>query len=124
MKEIRRRETELKITRDEWLATWMLGRIQKRKKVDSHELQTLRNVAQKGGEEVIKNFEDAFKEVRIEGKRKKASVVNYTKSSSSSSTPKDFLKNLKDVVNSTELSLTSPKDPKETLYVGTNFKAR
>ena len=64
----------------------MFGRIQKRKKFDSHELQTLRNVVKKGGEEVIKNFEYAYKEVRIEGKRKKASVVNYNESSSSSST--------------------------------------
>ena len=77
-------------------------------------------MVKKGGEEVIKNFEDAFKEVRIEGKRKKASVVNYTESSLSSSTSKDFLKNLKDVVNPTESSLTPPKDPKETLYMGTN----
>ena len=76
MKEIRRRKTELNITRDEWLATWILGRIKKRKRVDSHKLQTLRNVVMKGGEEVIKNFEDAFKEVRIEGKRIKASIVN------------------------------------------------
>ena len=83
--------------------------IQKRKKVDSHELQTLRNVVKKGEEEVIKNFEDAFKEVRIEGKRKKASVVNYTESSLSSSTGS---------------SLTPSKNPKETLYMGTNSEAR
>ena len=44
--------------------------IQKREKVDSHELQTLRNLVKKGGEEVIKNFEDAFKEVTIEGEKK------------------------------------------------------
>ena len=50
MKDIRRRETELKITRDEWLVTWMLGRIKKRKRVDAHELQTLRDVVKKGGE--------------------------------------------------------------------------
>ena len=40
--------------------TWMLGRIKKRKRVDGHKLQTLRNVVKKGGEEVTKNFEDAF----------------------------------------------------------------
>ena len=30
-KEIRRRETELKITKDEWFAAWMLEKIKKRK---------------------------------------------------------------------------------------------
>ena len=71
----------MKITRDEWLVTWMLGRIKKRKRVDPHEIQTLRNVVKKGGEKVVENFEDTFKEVRIEGKRQKVSVINYTESS-------------------------------------------
>ena len=69
MKDIRRREKEKKITRDEWLVTWMLGRIKKRKRVDPHEIQTLRNVVKKGGEKVVENFEEVFKEVNIEGKR-------------------------------------------------------
>ena len=56
----------------------MLGRIKKRKRGDGHELQTLRDVVNTGGEKVIENFEEAFKEVRIKGKRMKASVVNFT----------------------------------------------
>ena len=99
MKDIRRRETEMKITRDEWLVTWMLGRIKKRKRVDPHEIQTLRNVVKKGREKVVENF----KEVRIEGKRQKVSVINYTESSS---------------------TLSSSKDVKETLYMGTSSEAR
>ena len=95
---------ELKITRDEWLVTWMLGRIKKRKRVDSHELQALQNVVKKGGEEVIKNFEDVFQEVRIEGKRMKSSDVNYTES---------YL-----------TSTSSSTDLKETLYLGTASEAR
>ena len=83
----------------------MLERIKKRKRIDSHELQALWNLAKKGGKEVIKNFEDVFQEVRIEGKRMKLSEVNYTKSSLTSSEN-----------NST--------DPKETLYMGTPSEAR
>ena len=103
MKDIRRRETELEITRDEWLVIWMLVWIKKRKKVDPHKIQTLRDVVRKGEEKVVENFENVFKEVRIERKRQKASVVNYTESSS---------------------TLSSSKDTKETLYMGTSIKAR
>ena len=103
MKDIRRRETELEITRDEWLVTWMLGWIKKRKRVDPPKNQTLRDVVRKGEEKVVENFENVFKEVRIERKRQKASVVNYTESSS---------------------TLSSSKVTKETLYMGTLIKAR
>ena len=71
MKDIRRRETEMKITRDEWLVTWMLGRIKKRKRDDPHEIQTLRDVVKKAEDKVVENFENVFKVVRIEGKRQK-----------------------------------------------------
>ena len=78
MKKIRQREKELKITQDEWFKTWMLSRVKKRKEIDSHKLQSLRDIFKKGGETVIKDFEDRFQEVIIEGKRQKTSVVNYT----------------------------------------------
>ena len=48
----------------------MLGRVKKRKKIDSHELQSLRDVVKKGGETMINDFEDKLQEVIIEGKRK------------------------------------------------------
>ena len=47
MKEIRQREQDLKITKDEWFAAWMLGRMKKRKRIDGHKLQVLRNVVKK-----------------------------------------------------------------------------
>ena len=78
----------------------MLGRVKKRKKIDSHELQSLRNVVKRGGDTIIKDFENTFQEIIIEGKRKKASVVNYTQSSSRS------------------------KGELETLYMGTSSKAQ
>ena len=76
---------------------------QEEKIVDPHKNQTLRDVVRKGEEKVVENFENVFKEVRIERKRQKASVVNYTESSS---------------------TLSSSKDTKETLYMGTLIKAR
>ena len=77
----------------------MLGRVRKRKKIDSHELQSLRNVVKRGGDTLIKGFENTFQEIIIEGKRKKTSVVNSTQLSSR---------------NKGEL---------ETLYIGTSIEA-
>ena len=71
MSEIRQRETELNITKDEWL-----GRMKKRKKIDSHKLQAHCNVVKKGRNTVIKDFKDVFQVVRIEEKRLKSSAVH------------------------------------------------
>ena len=60
----------------------MLSRVRKRKRIDNHELQSLRDVVKKGRDTVFKDFEEKFQEVVVEGKRKKTSVVNYTESSS------------------------------------------
>ena len=57
----------------------MLSKVQKRKKIDSHDLQSLRNVVKKEEETVIKDFKDKFQEVIVEGK---TYFVNYTKLSS------------------------------------------
>ena len=65
MKEIRQRERELKIIKNEWFAAWMLSRVKKRNKVDSHELQSLRDIVKKGGDTVIKDFEDEFQEIIV-----------------------------------------------------------
>ena len=35
MREIQHREADLKITKDEWFTAWMLGRVKKRKKINS-----------------------------------------------------------------------------------------
>ena len=77
-----------------------------RKRIDGHKLQALCNVVKRGGDTVIKDFEDVFREVRVEGKRLKSSVVNYTESSLTSS------------------SRNKSQDPKETLYMGTPSEAR
>ena len=61
----------MKITKDEWFAAWMLGRVRKRKKIDSHELQSLRNVVKRERDTIIKDFENKFTDIVIEGERKK-----------------------------------------------------
>ena len=52
-----------------------------RKKIDKFIRQALRDVTKLGGEDVIKNFEDTFKELRVEECRKEggsSSAVMYT----------------------------------------------
>ena len=51
----------------------MLGKIKRRKKMESFEIQALRDIVKAGGKEVIKNLEEKFIEVRVEGERKSPS---------------------------------------------------
>ena len=63
MKEINQRRKELNMKEDEWVAVWMLSIIKKRKKIDIFIYQALRDVVKLGGDNVIKNFEEKFKEL-------------------------------------------------------------
>ena len=58
----------MEITKDKWFTAWMLGRVKKRKKINSHELRSLRNVVKRGGDTIIKDFENTFQEIIIERK--------------------------------------------------------
>ena len=62
MRELRQRKKELKVTEDKWDAVWMLSIIKKRKKINKFVFQTLRDIVKQGGDDVIKRFEDKFKE--------------------------------------------------------------
>ena len=48
--------------------------------MENFEIQSLREIVKTNGPDVVKNFEEKFKEIRVEGKRKsfKDSVTNYT----------------------------------------------
>ncbi len=80
MKEINQRRNELKISENEWFSTWMLGRVKKRKRMDNFEYQALRSVINEGGENVIDNFEKKYRELKIEGNRKKVAETMYMES--------------------------------------------
>ena len=70
MSELRKRRVDLEITFDEFHTVWMLQKLKKRRKMENFELQTLREVVKVNGPGVVKNFEEKFKEIRVEGKRK------------------------------------------------------
>ena len=80
MSELRQRRIDLKMSFDEFDSVWMLEKMRKRRKMESFELQSLRNVVKEGGVNVVENFKNKFKEIKIEGKRKAVSSSTiYTK---------------------------------------------
>ena len=57
------RRKDLKITFEEFISVWMLIKIKRRKKMESFEIQALRDIVKAEGEEVIENLEEKFIEV-------------------------------------------------------------
>ena len=63
MRELNQRRRELKMTEDEWVTVWMLGIVKKRKRLDKFVYQSLRDIVKVGGDNVVKNFEEKFKDL-------------------------------------------------------------
>ena len=80
MRELNQRRKGLKMAEDEQVTVWMIGIIKKREKLDKFVYQSLRDIVKAGGDNLIKNFEDKFKELRVEGNRKEvnSSSVMFT----------------------------------------------
>ena len=74
MSELRQRRVDLDITFDEFHTVWMLQKLKKRRKMENFELQALREVVKENAENVVHNFEQKFKEICVEGKRKSLNV--------------------------------------------------
>ena len=108
MSELRQRRVELDMMFDEFHTVWMLQKLKKRRKMESFELQALREVVKENGQAVVQNFERKFKEIHVEGKRKslKESTTLYTKKP-----PPTYY---------TE----AEQEPIEAMYMGTESEAR
>jgi len=61
------------MTEDEWVAVWMLNIVKRRKRLEKFVYQSLWDLVKVGGDNIIGNFEEKFKELRVEGHRKKNS---------------------------------------------------
>ena len=70
MSELRQRRVELAMTFDEFHTVWMLQKLKKRRKMESFELQALREVVKENGQAVVQNFERKFKEIHSHLRRK------------------------------------------------------
>ena len=71
MEKLDLREKELEISHEEWKSVWMLQITRKRMSVEVFQYQALRDVVKGGGDTVVKNFGDKFRELKLEGSRKK-----------------------------------------------------
>ena len=67
MSELRNRRVDLEINFDEFHTVWMLQKLKKRKRMENFELQSLREVVKTNCPDVVKNFEEKFKEITVEG---------------------------------------------------------
>ena len=71
LEELDLREKKLDISHEEWKSVWMLQMARKGKSVELFQYQALRDVVKAGGETVVKNFGEKFRELKVEGLRKK-----------------------------------------------------
>ena len=108
MSELRQRRVELDMTFDEFHTVWMLQKLKKRRKMESFELQALREVVKENGQAVVQNFENKFKEIRVEETRK------YLNSSSTMFT---------EILPSTYYTEAEQKEI-EAMYMGTESESR
>ena len=70
MKEFGVKKKELEIVEGEWLTVWMLEIVKMR--LEAFYYQDLRNIVKESGDDVLEQLCKQFKELKIEGMRKKA----------------------------------------------------
>ena len=72
IEELDLREKQLDISHEELKTVWILQKARKRKSIEVFLYQQLRDFVKVGGEDVVKNFGAKFRELKIEGSRKKS----------------------------------------------------
>ena len=68
-------EKDLRIK--EWFSVWTMVETNKRKGMDRFEVVEMRNVVKAGGDEVMKNLKNKFRELKIESNREGVIECNY-----------------------------------------------
>ena len=71
------RKEEKKVKDKEWNSIWMMVETKKRKGIENYQLQELRNVVKKNGDNVMKDFRDKYRELKIESNRGKPAETFY-----------------------------------------------
>ena len=78
MEKLIARKEEMKVTSKEWDSVWMMVETKKRKGLENYQLQELRKVVKANGDEVIKEFRDKYKELKIESNKGRPADIYYT----------------------------------------------
>ena len=82
MERLYARKEENKVKDKEWFSIWMMMETKKRKGIEKFQLQELRNVVKKGGEDVMKDFRQKYRALKIVKRRKNEGIILYGKSKS------------------------------------------
>ena len=77
MEKLIARKEEKKVKEKEWNSIWMMVQTKKRKGIENYQLQELRNVVKKNGDNVMKDFRDKYRELKIESNRGKTADTFY-----------------------------------------------
>ena len=95
------------MTFDEFHSIWMLQTLKKRRKMENFELQALRDIVKENTADVVERFEEKFKEIKVEGKRKShGSSTMYA-----------------DTLPKTHYTEAEQREM-ETMYMGTDLESR
>ena len=71
------RKEEKKVKDKEWNSIWMMVETKKIKGIENYQLQELRNVVKANGDDVMKDFRDKYRALKIESNRGKAAYTFY-----------------------------------------------
>merc|ERR1712002_1376485 len=77
LEKLKMKKDRLRISETEWFSMFMMIQTKKRKGVEGHQIQGLKDIVKKGGDEVIEQFREKYKEMRIESNRGKVSEAYY-----------------------------------------------
>ena len=103
----------------------MLNVIKKRKRIDKYIYQSLRDIVKVGGDNVIKNFEDKFKELRVKGHRKSDGIstsVMFTEEDEYIEDEEEMEEDSND--DDAEQESQTETEDKEMYFMGTQSQAR
>ena len=70
MSELRKRRVDLEMTFDEFHTVWMLQKLQKRKRMENFEIQSLREIVKTGGPDVVKTLRKCLRKSELKEKGK------------------------------------------------------
>lgn len=77
MEKLIARKAKKQVVNKEWDYVWVMVQTKKIKGIESYHLQELRNVVKKNGDNVLKDFRDKYRELKIESNRGKPTETFY-----------------------------------------------
>ena len=77
MERLYARKEENKVKDKEWFSLWMMIETRKRKGIKKHPVTGVKRYSEKGGEDVMKDFREKYRKLKIESNRGKTAETFY-----------------------------------------------